>query len=176
MILRRVALVGLRGSGKTTVAACLAERWGCAWEDLDHTLAQAQCATSASELLQRTGEARFRALEWAHVQAQAQLSTASIWATGGGLVVQPLARAWLARNALVVWLDAPVDVLVQRLQRDPHQRPALTALTVPEEVRWLYQQREHAYRSCAHLILDAARSPEIVAQELVQRLAAYTSA
>ena len=174
MTLRRVALVGLRGSGKTTVAAALAQQLGGAWEDLDHTLAQAHAAASTSHLLRSAGEARFRELEWMHLQERAQHSSASIWATGGGLVVQPLARAWLARHALVVWLDAPVEVLVQRLQRDPHQRPALTALPIPEEVRWLYQQREHAYRSCAHLTVNAARPPEVVAHELSVRLAAYT--
>ena len=174
MTLQRVALVGLRGSGKTTVAAALAQQLGCAWEDLDHTLAQAHGAASTSALLQSAGEARFREWECMHLQERAQHSSASIWATGGGLVVQPLARAWLARHALVVWLDAPVEVLVQRLQRDPHQRPALTTLPIPEEVRWLYQQREHAYRSCAHLTVNAARPPEVVAHELSVRLAAYT--
>ena len=176
MTLRRVALVGLRGSGKTTVAAALAQQLGCAWEDLDHTLAQAHGAASTSALLQSAGEARFREWECMHLQERAQHSSATIWATGGGLVVQPLARAWLARHALVVWLDAPVEVLVQRLQRDPHQRPALTALTMAEEVRWLYQQREHAYRACAHLIVNAARPPEAVAHELSLRLTAYTLA
>ena len=174
MTLQRVALVGLRGSGKTTVAAALAQQLGCAWEDLDHTLAQAHAATSTSDLLSSAGEARFREWEWMHLQERALHSRATIWATGGGLVVQPLARAWLARHALVVWLDVPVEVLVQRLQRDPHRRPALTTLPIPEEVRWLYQQREHAYRACAHLTVDAARPPEVVAHELSVRLAAYT--
>ena len=174
MTLQRVALVGLRGSGKTTVAAALAQQLGCAWEDLDHTLAQAHAATSTSDLLRSAGEARFREWEWMHLQERALHSRATIWATGGGLVVQPLARAWLARHALVVWLDVPVEVLVQRLQHDPHRRPALTTLPIPEEVRWLYQQREHAYRACAHLTVDAARPPEVVAHELSVRLAAYT--
>lgn len=173
---RRVALVGLRGSGKSTVAACLSRRLGCPWEDLDHSLAQAHAAASASDLLRRVGEARFREWEWAHVQAQAQRSSARIWATGGGLVVHSLARAWLARNMYVVWLDAPVEVLVQRLQQDAHQRPALTSLSLAEEVRWLYRQREHAYRSCAHLRVNADQPAESVAQELSERVAAYTSA
>lgn len=167
-----VALVGLRASGKTTLARGLGASLGLDVLDLDEELAARQGASAAGELLQSLGVARFRAAESALALELlgAPRAAPRIWSCGGGLVESPLVRALLARHACVVWLDAPAPVLAARLRRDPAPRPSLLGLPPDEELALLAARREGLYRSCAHVRLDADRSRESLLADALEVL------
>ena len=74
---------------------------------------------------------------------------------------------------VVVWLTAPVEVLVSRLQADssPDPRPALTGTGLIDEVATVLGAREPLYRECADLIVDnSLGNPSAVVEEIVRRL------
>ncbi len=167
-----LALIGYRGTGKTTVAALVARRLGWNWVDLDVELERA-AGQSIAEIFAASGEAAFRASETQTLQRYAAQDR-TVLATGGGVVLKPRNRELLAGMTAVVWLQAPADVLWQRIQADTAtqaRRPNLTSGGGLTEVEQLLASREPLYRQCATLEVDTEeRSPEELAAEIIARL------
>jgi shikimate kinase len=112
---RTVALVGMMGAGKSSVGRKLATRLGVAFKDADGEIEQAAGA-QVSEIFERYGEAAFRDGE-RKVIARLLTEEPHVLATGGGAFVDPATRARLKQSAVTVWIKAPVDVLLARVQR-----------------------------------------------------------
>jgi shikimate kinase len=161
----RIALVGARGTGKTTVGRMLADALGWRFVDADDAI-EAVAGKSVAAIFQDEGEAAFRELEAAAVGAWVGVDRL-VLATGGGAVLRADSRQALKQCGLVVWLTAPPAVLWGRLQADPAtaaRRPNLTATGGLEEVEQVLAAREPLYRETATLAVDTAgRSPAEVA-------------
>lgn len=122
---RHLVLVGLMGSGKSTVGAEVAERLGRRFVDLDDEVAVREGRT-VRELLREDGGATFRAAEAAALAEVLAAPEALVLATGGGAVLDAGSRRVLAGSPVVVWLQAPTEVLVSRVARDgASDRPLL---------------------------------------------------
>jgi shikimate kinase len=153
-VCRRIFLIGPRGSGKTTVAALLAERFGWAWVDADVVLEQ-RAGRSIREIFRDEGEAGFRAREREVLKELCGLERTVI-ATGGGVVLHPDNRERIRRAGIVVWLTADAATLWGRIAGDvgsADRRPALGVGGV-EEVVQVLAVREPLYRECAHGTVD----------------------
>jgi shikimate kinase len=157
MVLSRLdnlILVGLRASGKTTLARALAQSLDRPFVDLDDELAlRAGC--TADELLAGQGEAAFRALERELLGGAAELRGRVI-ATGGGAVLHPREMAALAATGCVVYLDLPLPELLDRARSRP--RPRLRPGSLEEELFALAAQRSSLYCEVAHITLS---SPDV---------------
>ena len=166
----QITLIGYRGCGKSTVAAILAERLGCGWEDADEVL-EAAVGCSIAEMIRTRGEAAFRDAE-ATVLGSTLASATGVVATGGGVVLRPENRR-LLRGFFrpVVWLSAPADVVRCRLAADPMtaaRRPALAGGDPLDEVAAAIADREPLYRECADLIIDTtSAAPAAVADSII---------
>lgn len=148
-----VVLVGLSGSGKSTVGRLLAVRLGRPLLDTDNLIVDLAGRT-IPELFAAEGEAAFRIVERQAV-AQAVDGPPAVIATGGGAPVDAANREVLWRGNFVVWLDAPVATLVGRLGRGGAGRPLL-ADGVAERLTALSSARRQIYAT-AHLRLDTSR-------------------
>src|SRR5262245_38254943 len=113
---RRIFLVGPRGSGKTTVAAVLADRLGLKWIDADALIEERAGRASASGFAGE-GEAGVRERE-AALLAELCDWPDHVIATGGGVVLRPENRERMSAAGVVVWLRADVDVLWARISAD----------------------------------------------------------
>lgn len=111
---RRVALVGLPGSGKSAVGRALAQRLGWRHVDTDE-LVERRAGSSVAEVFAAEGEAGFRARELAALREVLDDARPAVLSCGGGLAAQPEAGALLFDSAWVVWLDAADTVLLRRL-------------------------------------------------------------
>ena len=112
---RAIVLVGMMGSGKSSIGRRLATRLGIAFVDADSEIEQAAGMTIA-EIFERHGEPYFRAGE-ARVIARLLDQGPQVLATGGGAFMNPDTRAAIRRKGVSVWLKAELDVLMKRIKR-----------------------------------------------------------
>lgn len=161
---KNVYLIGPRACGKTTVGRALAEALGRPFVDLDEAFVEHTGRTIA-QVVEAEGWETFRELETRVLEAVAE-TPGRIVATGGGVVLKAANRETLARG-IVVYLQTDPEKVVARLLADllPEQRPALTDLSLEDEVRRTVAEREPYYRACAHLF-----APDRPLEELVERL------
>lgn len=163
-----VALVGLSGTGKSEVAPLLAARLGLRTVDLDD-LVVARAGVSVAELFERDGEDAFRALESRELREQLD-GPPAVLATGGGVVLDGSNRRLLVERCRVVWLRTPVDVLVDRLERDAEQRPLLQG-DAATTLRRLAAEREALYAEVAGVVVATEDlGPDAVTDAVVEEL------
>lgn len=170
--MQHLFLIGYRGSGKTSVGAAVATRLGRPFLDADIVL-EADAGRSIRDIFASEGEAGFRDREAATVRTLAAGGEAVI-ATGGGVILRTENRELLRATGFVVWLDAPAELLWDRISIDPTtaaRRPNLAGGGL-DEVRALLAVREPLYAATAHAVVDASRSPDEVAGDILR---AWTS-
>ena len=169
-----IFLIGPRGCGKTTVGHALARARHFQFSDTDHRL-QAHEQRTVAEIVQAEGWARFRELETLSLKAVTLPNT--VIATGGGIVLAEGNRQFMRENGVVIYLQASVSALIDRLEADPkaEQPPTLTGKPVSEEVGEVLAQREALYRDAAHHIVDATASPDRVVEQIMSMLCSATA-
>jgi shikimate kinase/3-dehydroquinate synthase len=157
-----LVLVGLPGSGKSTVGQLVAKRLGRPFVDTDE-LISARTGMPASEYLRTRGEEAFRAVEHDAVE-EACTEPAAVIAPGAGALSDPLDRWRLWAHGRVVWLRAPEETLLARLAQAATPRPLL-ADAPGERLAELAERRAPFYRA-ADVEVDAGPSPERIADSV----------
>ena len=160
-------LVGMMGSGKSSVGRHLAEALNYRFIDADTSLEQV-AGRSIPEIFASEGESGFRALESAVLNQIASWHSLVV-ATGGGVVTQPANWGEL-HQGVVVWLDAPDAMLLQRLEADPTPRPLMEAEDRAERLAALLAERRPLYAQADLQILQDGRPPEQVAEQILEAL------
>ncbi len=172
MIHSQVFLIGMRGSGKSTVGRKLAQLLGYSFVDTDVVFTERQ-EESIESFVGRAGWESFRQVERTTLLEVA--GPGMVVGTGGGIIINNDNVLFMREAGVVVYLDVPVSVLVQRLTQDrgKESRPSLTGQDVVEEIRAIYDQRKDLYGNAAHIQVDGARSPSFVAQEIKEAVESF---
>ncbi len=165
-----IALVGLPGSGKSTISRQLGRLLQCPVLDTDAVIEE-YLGCSIAQYFEDQGEAAFRDVEHKTLAEALQLTGKSaILATGGGIVLREDNRALLRAQACTVYLHAEPEQLYHRLKSD-RSRPLLQNTNLHEKLLSLYSQRHSLYQSVAHCQVDATScSPQAVADEIFHKI------
>ena len=165
-----IALIGLSGSGKSTVGPLLADALGLPFVDTDRETERA-AGMPVNHIFEESGEAEFRRLEAEQVR-RALDGPAAVVSLGGGAILDRLSRYLIWDRALVVWLRASPSTLTRRLeQASTEERPLLGAGDREAALRELLARRAQFY-SAAHLQVDTTgKSPEQLVAEILRQLA-----
>ena len=139
---RPVVLVGMMGTGKSSIGRRLATLLHLPFVDADEAIEQA-AQLSISEIFERHGETAFRDGE-RRVIARLMVGERKVIATGGGAFINPETRALILAKAITVWLDADIDTLVERTTRKD-TRPLLRQGDPREILTRLRDERRPAY-------------------------------
>jgi shikimate kinase len=154
-----IILIGLPGSGKSTVGRQLARKLSASFLDSDHLIEQ-HLGCSIREYFEREGEAAFRDVEEAvladTIAAQAGLAGNTVLATGGGAVLRENNRRLLHSAGRVVYLRSSPEDLYKRLRHD-RNRPLLQVGDPMQRLRELYAVRDPLYRETAHFQVETGR-------------------
>ena len=150
----RLALVGLPGSGKSTVGRHLARRLGLPFIESDQEIEQ-RIGCSISSFFAREGEEAFRDVEQAEIAAlmDGQLG---VVATGGGAVLRPANRERLRDGAKVIYLRSTPEEVYRRVRHD-QKRPLLQVADPMARLRDLHAERDPLYRETAHFVIETGR-------------------
>jgi shikimate kinase len=160
-------LVGMMGTGKSAVGRPLAAALGYRFLDAD-TSVERVAGRSIPELFAEVGEPGFRDLETA-VLGQIASWHSLVVATGGGVVTRP--ENWgHMQQGVVVWLDAPPELLLSRLAADPSPRPLLQTADPESQLTSLLSQRQRLYAHADLHIRQAGEPIEEVAAAVLAQL------
>jgi shikimate kinase len=167
---RPVVLVGMMGSGKSTVGRLVADRLGSGFSDTDAEV-EAFAGISVQEMFETSGEAVFRRAETEALATLLSHGGPRVVAVGGGAVLSETNREVMRREATVVWLRASVGTLTDRVGTG-EGRPLLGHTTqidtAGSRLAELIGERECLYESVADLVVDTDDlSPEEVADAVV---------
>jgi len=139
------------GAGKTTIGKRLARALKRRFVDCDHEI-ERRTGARIPLIFEIEGESGFRSREKRVIDDLTQ-EESIVLATGGGAVLDPENRTALANRGLVVYLNAPIELLVARTRNDAN-RPLLQVPNRSEKMREIIRQREPLYREIAHLTID----------------------
>lgn len=175
-----VYLTGFMASGKSTVGPKAAARLGQPFLDLDR-LIKAHDGRSIPAIFAEEGEDRFRELETAMLHRTTEADDPLV-ALGGGALVDDANRAFAKEHGLVVYLEVPVDTILERVTTDDTTRPLLqddAGIPLPHDeqrarIEQMLNDRRPSYEA-AHCTLDADRPVETVVADVVQAVTNRTS-
>ena len=153
-MLSSISLVGLPGSGKTTVGRQLSRRLCLPFVDSDHVI-ESRIGCSIREFFEKEGEDRFRDIEQDVLDRLTQSAT-SVISTGGGAVLRLVNRGVLHDRSHVVYLKSTPEELFRRLRHDV-SRPLLQVADPLTRLRELFAARDPLYRETAHFVLETGR-------------------
>ena len=160
-------LVGMMGSGKSSAGRHLAERLGYRFLDADSSIEQV-AGRSIPELFASEGETGFRDLEAAVLNQIASWHSLVV-ATGGGVVTRPENWGQL-QQGVVIWLDAPDALLLERLSADPTPRPLMQSADPAARLAELMTQRRPLYAQADLHIVQDGRTADQVAEQVLEAL------
>lgn len=160
-----VALLGLRGAGKTTVGRRLARRLRVPFVELDKRIERA-ANMSLAEIFALYGESYYRRLERDALAAVLAKREPMVLATGGGIVTASDTYELLRGAALTVWLRATPEDHWNRVLRQGDRRPMADHPQAMSELRSLLAAREPLYASAAHTVDTSGRSVERIVEEI----------
>lgn len=163
-----IFLVGLMGSGKTTIGRALAKRLNKRFVDADHEI-EARTGASIPWIFEIEGEASFRQRE-ADVIRDLTAQDGIVLATGGGAVLNEQSRQLLKDRGTVIYLRASVNSILQRTSHD-RNRPLLQTDDPKARIEELLLQRAPLYQEVAHIIIETGRpNVQSVVQSILSQL------
>lgn len=166
-------LVGMMGSGKTTMGKALARHLGKVFVDSDEEITR-RTGVTVPHIFDIEGEAGFRLRETAAIRELAGRNN-MVLATGGGSVLAEENRALLEQNGIVIYLKASVHDLWQRTRHD-RNRPLLQTSDPHAKLTELFQQRDPLYQQISDIVVQSGKqSVNALMLHLMEKIDAYHS-
>jgi shikimate kinase len=157
---KNIVLIGIMGSGKTTIGKTVADRLGFVFIDLDQYV---EDHWGSIPSLFEKGEEHFRDIEEKAVQAVCDLDGAVI-ATGGGVVKRAENITALKKKGILFFLDRPLEDILSDIETS--HRPLLK--DGKDRLKWLFEERYPLYRKACDVHVQEARSVEDAANVVIR--------
>jgi len=163
----RVALIGLRGAGKSTLGVGLGRHLGAPFIELDHEV-EAEAGTSLHEIFLLHGQAGFRRYERRALERTLEKNERCVIATGGSLVSEPGTYDLLLSTCLTVWLKAAPEEHMARVAAQGDYRPMAGNREAMDDLRRILAGREALYAQADITIDTAGKTVEQSLSELAR--------
>ena len=163
-----IALLGLRGAGKTTIGKQLARELHVRFVELDRRIEKA-ADMSLAEIFSLYGDEYYRRLERDTLAQLLAEGRPTVLATGGGIVTSPDTYAILKKSAITVWLRATPEDHWNRVVRQGDRRPMADHPEAMADLRTLLASREPLYASADHTINTSGRTVKSIVSEVASR-------
>jgi XRE family transcriptional regulator, aerobic/anaerobic benzoate catabolism transcriptional regulator len=164
-----IALIGLRGAGKSTVGVQLAKKLHIEFVELDSRIEQA-AGMSLGEIFSMHGEEYYRRLEQQELQRLFNQSKGCVLATGGSLVTYTESWSLVKRNCFTVWLRATPEEHMTRVLKQGDLRPMKDNPSAMNELKGLLARREPLYSKAEAAINTSDHSPAEVVDQILESI------
>ncbi len=164
-----IALLGLRGAGKSSIGKALADRLGVGFYELDQ-MVESAAGMRLPELFSIHGEEYFRQLELNALTRFLESHPRGVLATGGGLVTSPQAFNLLLARTQTVWLKATPEEHWTRVVKQGDLRPMQNRPHAMSELKRRLKEREPLYSKARRQCVTSSRTVNAVVQELLEAL------
>jgi XRE family transcriptional regulator, aerobic/anaerobic benzoate catabolism transcriptional regulator len=161
-----IALIGLRGAGKSTLGKILAKKIGWNFVELNKEI-EAQNGLSVAEIIALYGQEGFRRMEQNALQQLLSRKELMVLATGGGIVSEPLTFDLVLSSFYTVWLKADPEEHMARVRRQGDLRPMADDRSAMAELRNILISREPLYARAATVVDTAGLSVDAAAARLI---------
>jgi len=163
---RRIALIGLRGAGKSTLGAALAEKLGCPFVEIDKMIEREHGAPVAT-LFEVYGQGTFRRYERECLTRIVATHDSAVIATAGGIVADDETFAQLLDRTHVIWLQASPAEHMRRVMAQGDFRPMAQNGDAMNDLVAILDARAPAYRRSHARVDTSAKSTEACVRELL---------
>lgn len=168
---KRVALIGLRGGGKSTLGALLAERLGVPFIELDREI-ERRSGAPLSEIFDMFGQETFRRAEREALDEVLRQHRHFVVATGGSIVTEPGTLEILLSSCFTVWVRAEPQDHMKRVMAQGDMRPMANSSRAMEDLISILKSREPLYARAEATLTTTGKSPEQNLNELLRTIAA----
>ena len=165
-----IALIGLRGAGKSTLGKLLAQKIGWSFVELNKEVEQ-QNGLSVAEIIALYGQEGFRRLEQAALGQLLARKPLMVLATGGGIVSEPLTFDLILTSFYTIWLKAEPDEHMARVRGQGDLRPMADDRSAMAELRTILLSREPLYARASAVVDTAGLTIHAAATRLIETVA-----
>src|SRR3954452_21719490 len=165
-----IALIGLRGAGKSTLGKMLAKRIGWSFVELNKEI-EAQNGLSVAEIIALYGQEGFRRMEQAALGQLLARKELMVLATGGGIVSEPLTFDLILSSFHTIWLKAEPEEHMARVRSQGDLRPMADDRSAMTELRTILRSREPLYARASAVVDTAGLTVDDAAARLIDAVA-----
>src|SRR3978361_2261399 len=165
-----IALIGLRGAGKSTLGKMLAKKIGWSFVELNKEI-EAQNGLSVAEIIALYGQEGFRRMEKAALGQLLARTELMVLGTGGGIVSEPLTFDLILSSFYTIWLKAEPEEHMARVRRQGDLRPMADDRSAMAELRTILLSREPLYARASAVVDTAGLSVDSAAARLIDAVA-----
>ena len=165
-----IALIGLRGAGKSTLGKMLARKIGWNFVELNKEI-EAQNGLSVAEIIALYGQEGFRRMEQAALMQLLARKELTVLATGGGIVSEPLTFDLILSSFYTIWLKAEPEEHMARVRKQGDLRPMADDRSAMAELRTILKSREPLYARASAVVDTAGLSVDAAAARLIDAVA-----
>jgi XRE family transcriptional regulator, aerobic/anaerobic benzoate catabolism transcriptional regulator len=165
-----IALIGLRGAGKSTLGKLLAKKIGWSFVELNKEI-ERENGLSVAEIIALYGQEGFRRMEQAALTALLERKEPMVLATGGGIVSEPLTFDLILSSFYTIWVKAEPEEHMARVRGQGDLRPMADDRSAMAELRTILKSREPLYARAAAVVDTAGLSVDAAAARLIEAVA-----
>ncbi len=167
-MLKTIVLIGMMGSGKTSVGKELAKKLDVAFIDIDQEI-EKKYQMNISEIFQTRGENFFRKIE-ENMSCKFINGKPCVISIGGGGFLNKKIRNKIKINAISIWINTSLDKIYQRLNESKNKRPLLNYKNLKKSIKEIYDKRKPIYKKANYRIQVKSGNKKIIVENIIKKL------